>query len=408
MQRSVAGHYQGGRRLKSGKESWILLLLLVIFIVTGGWYAEYGYESRQDDQLTTYSAGPGGLKALRELALREGFTANRVENPISVQYNNKGLLVMAEPLIRPLTAAERSSLKNWVNHGGNLIVLRALKAKELSQRVGLDNTGIIPGSPTAASDIQISVKKRAQPILSDVSTIHLEGSSRISLSNGRNYSILFGDTFGAAAILQQRGDGKILTITEAMHPANSRLANGDNAVFLINAINELGGANGLSFDEYHQGFGDVESSERTLWSLIGTPARYLAAYILLILLLIIYNANRPFGKLRTILKPEYRPTTEYIASMAGLYRRANAREVAIETLYHHFIRDLTRRLAVPGEADNNTLIGMGERMFHWDSLPLKETLSRCQRIVDGDKISEFDLMRLAHQLQHYRRLAQLD
>jgi hypothetical protein len=69
------------------------------------------------------------------------------------------------------------------------------------------------------------------------------------------------------------------------------------------------------------------------------PARRLQVAALVVLAA--YSASRRFGLPQPLPEPQ-RVSSEYVASLADLYRRAGAGDAALEGVYRSFRRDLCR------------------------------------------------------------------
>src|SRR5207248_4434428 len=87
-----------------------------------------------------------------------------------------------------------------------------------------------------------------------------------------------------------------------------------------------------------------------VWNSTPLPWRLALFHLAAVGLLLVYNGNRRFGPARVTPVVTLRASTDYVNSMARLYRRAGASDIAIETLYSRFLRDLRRALDVPNDA----------------------------------------------------------
>src|SRR5262249_2313896 len=100
-----------------------------------------------------------------------------------------------------------------------------------------------------------------------------------------------------------------------------------------------------------------------------------------------------------------RPSTEYISSMAAVYRKAGAGDIAVDTIYSGFLRDFARTTDTQLNPGPDVMAEIGHRRFGWDRAPFHALLSRCQAIANGERITDPEMLKLAAQLEDYRRKA---
>ena len=124
-------------------------------------------------------------------------------------------------------------------------------------------------------------------------------------------------------------------------------------------------------------------------------------------LIAVYNANVRFGPAKRLEFPSYRPSTEYVNSLARLYRRANAQDIVIETIYKAFLHEMHSRLDAPPDADVARVAELAERKFGWNQGPLRDIMNRCDSIVGGRKPADAEMLELARKIENYRRKADL-
>jgi hypothetical protein len=393
--------------MRRGREIWILAVLLLAFVMATAYYTGRGAQSRQSSQPTTYSVGPNGLKALYSLYEREGMRVRRFEQPFTRLPADAGLLVVAEPFARALQEDEKQALWRWVDGGGALLLIvsgewpiRALQ--------GLTPDGI-EAVTRAAAPGDIEPQSSSDVLLRDVKRLRVSGTTRLVNKEEERRATLAEDSQGAYVVAWDcEGGGAIIVTTDGVAAGNAQIAADDNAVFFVNIAQEYTGMRPfVLFDEFHQGFGSEEGNGRSLWEALGAPARVAFWYLAFVLLLVLYNANRRFGAVRRLMPPASRPSTDYIASMAGLFRRAGAAEIAVETLYKAFLRDLAARVDAPPDAQPERIAELGARRYGWNADSLRSVVARCERIIGGERAGEAEMTRLAAQIQEYRRQAEL-
>lgn len=454
---TAARRQNGSETVQRRREIGILLGLIGVFVVVTAWLARQGQEKQGVTTPTTYSVAPGGLRALYQLFGREGIPTERWERPLTQLPPRAGLLVMTEPMRRRLRNAETEALSAWVEQGGILLAIVSApnsrdasvlappgdppldedEAAPVTLSEYLENDAFFVSVETRkATPAKLAPDPVRTPFLEDVQTLNADQSTRLKrmesedsppperdlgkVPNLRADSVapsvpgeektLLHDAEGAYLVMRTNPQGGAMIVaTEGILPDNAHAAEGDNALLFVNIALQCPPNRPLVlFDEYHQGYSSAGGeSGRSLWSELGTAGHRLFWYGVTFLALLIYNANRRFGSARTLTPPTVRPTTEYIASMAGLYRRAHAPEIALEALYQDFLRDLRRRVEMPPDADIERVLSLSQSRFGGDIASLRTVLTRCEEIGQGGKSSEAELMRLAVHLDDYRRRASL-
>lgn len=393
--------------MRLGRDAWALIALLLVFIAAMAYYAQRSFEGGRADQPTTYNAGPGGTKALYQLLQRVGKEVERFERPLENLPPDAGLLVMFEPFERPVEKEEKKALLRWVEEGGTLLFVVSPKASApIEAGLVLDEVDVQRKRPAPAT---LRVDPKRSPYFRDVRSLRVDGATRLQEESGKTVQELLLDAEGAYIVAWRQGKGTVLVTTGGVLPGNARIAEADNAIFFVNVVDTHTFPDRplVLFDEYHQGFGYATAGGRSLWQAMGAPARMLVYYLVFGFLLFLYNANRRFGAALHLAAPSYRPSTEYIASMASLYRRAGAADIALETIYRAFTRDLALRLDVPPNATWEQVADLAARRFGWNARELRDLMHRCEKVVEGEKIGEHEMMHLAKQIQEYRRSAEL-
>ena len=161
------------------------------------------------------------------------------------------------------------------------------------------------------------------------------------------------------------------------------------------------------FDEYHQGYRETDG----LWEAIGSAGRLVALQIFALALIAAYVAGTRFG-LPIPLPPASRVSSEYVSSLADLYRRARAYDAVLEGVYQSFWRDLCKTLGVPTDTQTSEVIRRASTSLAPPGTPssavetgLSALVRECQEKIAGgaDALKEADLLRLAKSLSEMRK-----
>ena len=141
--------------------------------------------------------------------------------------------------------------------------------------------------------------------------------------------------------------------------------------------------------------------------MLGRPGRLVAWQLLGLALLLVYSAGRRFGLPRPLPAPP-RVSSEYVASLADLYRRARAADAALEGVYLSFWRDLCRAVGLPYDAPPEEVVVRASRtLATGDSASVEERLRRavneCEARIDAGQVRDADLVPLARELEALRK-----
>lgn len=405
---------------RGAREIGGLLVLFVLLIAFASFYEQVGQERVASNAPTTVNAQSEGVRALFLLYQREGFRTEPLKAPWSELGSGDGLLVFVEPTdsARGIDKTDITILDRWVRSGGTLLDL--VSDPPVEQPFSPTNNvtgdcGATAGPPFPPGSTGISVPVNGESnsaLLAGVVSLFVHSNQRLTLAKDAPYTILARDTSGPIVVEKTLGKGHVILVANRYGATNAGLAQGDNAVFLVNIARRSTSAarRTVRFDEYHHGVGFAERTadkKDDLWASIPLPWRLAVFHLTAVGLLLVYNGNRRFGPARVAAPATTRASTDYVNSMARLYRRAGAADIAAETLYTRFLRDLRRTLDVPNDAGIAFIARTAEQKFGPAAAGLHELLARGEAIVAGQRPTETDMLNLAKQIERYRRACQL-
>jgi hypothetical protein len=96
-------------------------------------------------------------------------------------------------------------------------------------------------------------------------------------------------------------------------------------------------------------------------------------------------------------------SSEYVTSLAVLYRRAGASSAALETIYRQFLRDISTRLALPPDVALEQLAEAAARRAHVDKNEFRRLLATCEQRLDDKRVTEAELLNLTRQMERVRK-----
>jgi hypothetical protein len=236
----------------------------------------------------------------------------------------------------------------------------------------------------------------------NVLSIHSETKAVIKRAR-QNGIALFANGTDPVVLSIAVGQGRLVAIADSRFASNDNLSRSENAAFLANLIARSARPGAVVlFDEYHHG--EVELGQGAgLWAALGRPLQLsliqllLAAFVLLGALLVRFGTPIP------LLQGVSRTSGEYVVSLAGLYRRAQATTTALDILYRQFLRDLCGRLALPPDVNLETLAEASARRGRIDKAALRRLLASCEQRLDDGKLTEAELLDLSRQMERIRK-----
>ncbi len=399
------------RRKRSNREIIGLTCLFVVFVASLLLFERVAQETVPHDTPSTLNPSGPGAKALFLLLQKEGFAAERIEAPWTALNARQGLLVVIEPLRedRAVSSEELDALKSWIESGGTVLFMVTLPKRDLDKKdLIAGDVAIILGDKKAAD---LKPFAPSSPYVQNVSLLHVESPVRLKTGANSHYQTLFKDEQGALAVQKPMGKGNVLLIANSIAASNATIQQADNAILLVNIAAETtkGSRKGVVFDEYHHGVGfetrggEGDTVKGGMFENSPKPLRFALLHLCALGVLLLYVGNRRFGPIRTIQTQPYRPSTDYVGSMARLIRRANAGDIAIVTLYRHFQRDLRRQLDLTPDTPTQTLISLAVRKYGVPETPFVQFLTTCEEISNGKRVDENAMLHLARELDTYRR-----
>jgi hypothetical protein len=328
--------------------------------------------------LTTYSASPTGAKGLW-LWLRElGYQIGTVETArFQVPDRTATLAVLAPwPGLRD---DELDLVEKWVRDGGMLLIAgEGPSVSRAFERFGV-RARIVPRMERATPGDEQLLNAAIQSVLVD--TIWEIAPGRVT---ARPFLTANGHVVGGSIAV---GLGRVLALTSEVALSNQGLRERDNARLAISLLGPPARGR-IVFDEFHHGYGAGQA--RSLLTLLldrswGKALLFAALLVFLYVLL----CGRRFGRPIPAGAPWGRSLSEYVESLAALYRAGGKRAFIARHFQQRLRADLAHDLGLPADA---SLERLGERA---DMLgrEVEPTLWSIERLGSAD-VGEAELVRL--------------
>lgn len=304
-----------------------------------------------------------------------------------------GLLIIVEPDDN-LTEKEIFSLKQWISQGNTLLFFSEydnslykkwnMKVKESSSSgvfQPLHSTGPVSG----VTDVKFTSLSR------------IDGFTDGMIE-------YFGDLTGALMVTFPAGSGHTVFITDNTLISNKSIGNLDNSVLLVSILNNYSGkGSNIFFDEYHHGYGTVTYDRKeTLRTWMPVYMKVIILQLFLAIFIFLFARSLRFGlPVPLSVKPSGPHQSDFVISMANLFRRAEGRrEIACE-LYSSFKRDIVKKLAIKNHEDYNEIAKKFSERTGLLSEPLVELIRSASS--EGVTMSEKELFNWYKEMKKYRK-----
>ncbi len=396
---------------------WLLALLLV-FVVANAVpvVLNAGTKAQQTADWSTFRRGGQGAGALYGLLERLGHPVARNQDVLTKLPADCAQLWVLYPTT-PLAHEELSALESWVYEGGQLVcswdflvyanmfaaqMMRGdsadspfpmlAEARPSPPELNLSGLGILPGKRPG---VYASPGLR-EGLLEEVRLLHFpEGRGLADYKGWTPLVKAQGEVLVAAAPV---GEGWVLFLADSGLLGNAAIGEHDNAVFASNIAAMAPGR--IYFDEHHHGF---SGRPRSVLALVresrGGPA---AAVVALGLLFMVVAVGWRFGRAQEPPAAVRRSSLEYVHSLAGLYRHAGARQIAVRALY-----ESVRRRAVgsarTGELSNTQLAQLAASQSGLAPHEVEALLADARAGLETGCASDIELLRMARGLARLGR-----
>ncbi len=420
--------------MRNGRELLAIGLLLLLFLggtlfLSGHGTASSRVPGAEDLPNPSITNDRGtGSKGVFEWAAKRGYQPLSWRQPwdqLGTRGDASDVLVCIDPGVQsdaaPLTGgsgadktqlgpADAGVLRRWLSSGHTAILL--------ATRLGSGSSGTTPSdddtqtfgdaldliAETASPQTNRTEFAPLQPVQDTEGILSIYSPSQSRLKRVRPDALaLFGDKTGAVAMVIPVGKGRLVAVADSTLFSNSNLPRSENAMFLANILAHYSRPGGrVLFDEYHHGEVDGGTGD-TVWTTLGRPLQLaliqlgLAAVALLVLLSGRFGPPVPLGRQAA------RTSSDYVLSLASLYRRAEAAPTALDTLYRQFLRDVCGRLGLPPDVSLERLAEVAARRGQVDRARMRGLLAACEQHLDTGQVTEAALLDLTRQMDGIRK-----
>jgi uncharacterized protein DUF4350 len=408
-------------------------------------------EEKHDSELlpdrSTYHRGPTGTKALYDLLSEGGYSVMRWrENPERLlSESSVKTFVIVGNTKQTIDEGEASNILHWVKRGGQLVLIDRRPevpmlpssgdwyvATQLSRfpdadvdpsNQGVMTDGVKPLTPSqetllthgihevmpsrfaakAIFSLNLAVEKEGVGTHSpnifddDEEAPPPEPITETAAADPASPApvIHLQDEQGPLLIDYVLGNGRIILLTDPYMVSNGGISLADNVQLALNILGSAGGL--IAFDEFHQGHAASRNALISYFS--GTPILPLAAQLLFLILLIVWNRGRRFARPLPLTEVDRRSALEFVASMAEVQERSRAFDLAIENIYSRMRRLLARYAGLEYNSPRKEIAARVALRAPVDVSGLEVLMKQCEEAINGQPISEKQALNLVVRLR---------
>ena len=406
-----------------GPDAGVLIAALLLFAGLSYQIARQAKPPKEGEhpRRTMHSAQPGGWRAWFLLLRERGVSVSQTQDsPAAWEKSDADIIISGpvwegdsfsgEAFQNQWTESDAKSALAWVESGGVLFMATDSR-NEIITKLGLELEEY-PSDKTSREN-QPGVFTQPAAFFNKTDEVMVPGKPYLSKVPEKMVSLMKRGDKTVMAV-RQRGEGLLVVFTSPGALDNAHLA--QNARFAAQVIEAFGSTddNGketpptVVFDEYHQGFRKSDG----FWEAVGQPGKLVALQILALALLMVYSAGRRFG-LAMPLPPASRVSSEYVTSLADLYRRARAYDTVLDNVYQPFWRDLCKTVGVSTDTPKTEAVRRASAaLVPAASAGDVETrlltlINECEEGIQGavgaKPIKEADMLRLVRALSEMRK-----
>ncbi|MCX6027668.1 MAG: DUF4350 domain-containing protein [Chloroflexi bacterium] len=323
---------------------------------------------KQSTLSTTYSAGANGVKAFYTLlGDRLGRKVERLLDPYTDMPRGAAALVVVAPLKEvPISVEESAALEEWIGAGGTAIFISDSLAN-VPARFG-STRGFGKGRIYALSSAKVISNKGMRDYRNAVKLLNMI-AEHVPVPN------------------EARQDASEGFLHRSSLPSKPMLRGKQPPEASVSS--DL-----ILFDEYHHGLG--RSQAQGVLAHAARQVKIGAVVIAVALLALCYGRGRRFGAVRNLPSWEgRRPGFEFVESVARLYERAGAADLAAEILVKSMRQGLCLKLGLSPDAPSETIV----RQLESDGR--RETAQKVDRLLTlhaGQKLSKSELVYIAREI----------
>jgi uncharacterized protein DUF4350 len=332
------------------------------------------------------SSADGGAAAYLALA-RLGYDVRRSIEPVTVIAADprSTAIVLASP-DEPATNQDRRFIRDFVARGGVVLA------------TGCGGASFLSAMPEGTAQENVFADK--QTFDATFPSRLSAGAPQISMAPSCSvfapaepYVTLYGHQQAAVVRATRIGDGLSVWWAGPTPLANDGIGDGGNFDLLANTLGPAG-ARTVLWDEYYHG------QRRSLWSFAArTPLPWAGAQALIVGVVAVLTFSRRRAPVRSRPIESRTAPMEFIATIAGLYRRANGTAAAVSTARGRLRRLLLQSTGQPSTVPDARLAEAAAPRARTSATALAALLTATEQASEAARLRPADALQLVQQLQ---------
>ena len=369
----------------------IVLLLFAALVAFTAYTTARRAESSPAPAYSTHSTALSGAAALYLWLDELGYRVDRIEGNAFAIDDDTDLLFVLSPY-NSYTGPEMRLLETWAEGAGHTLVL-ATEGWQLQTPLRDFGVGLIPRVELA------EVLTPTVPLLTSPPPGPVAARADRVLRLSRDDYVAHLQHGDDPVLVSLRwGEGRVFLAATVRPFTNAGLRDPGSARLVYNLLAGLEPGARVQFDEWHHGYATEQAVDNTLLAwLYRSPWGWALLFAAAVTLGWIVLRGRRFG--RPVPLPEQvrrRPQSEYVVSMAGLFRRAGRRSFVMQHHHDRLKRELARPWRLnPDLPDEAFVAELARYRDNLDEPALRDLLAR----LTGERVSEADLVRLVGEVE---------
>ena len=332
--------------------------------------------------------GSTGTKAFYLLSNELGYKTQRLDDGLKPGINGgKGLLVVIDQTFLPGKSAAGNELTKWVGAGGNLLLFTGTATK-LTESFGITINN---------QEFKGPAKIRASAFTKNVRKLNFMSGRYLSVKDSK-YEIIASAAGGPVSLAFPFGRGRVVVVSDPSLITNSQIQKFDHIVLLLNVLRVIQPKT-IWFDETGGAIGGGSEKE---FHLNRTYTMAAIEFALAVLLLFVFWGKR-FGRPLPLPAESKGVSTQYINTMANIFRQAKARDIALDNIFGAFWHNLTRSLGVPDSITPDEIINLCRLRPNLDSPGLQAIIKSVEKFRRQGNSTEAEIFALVHDMEKWRR-----
>lgn len=364
---------------------FLLLALVVLFVFAPE-------EDSEEGPPSTYSAKSSGAKAAFLLLKESGYDSERWEHPLpDVPAEGSGtLLILAETEGTRNKEQARAAVLRFLRSGGRVLAIGW-------------SAWVLPENHASGMPTELYGWQDYDPQIPSP----LTRGGRITLRSSLSWApsdpvhvVHYRETENAVVISYPVGKGEVIWWGSATPLTNAGVTRESNLALLLNTVGEK--KTRVLWNEY------TPEEAPGLWSTTaGTPLKWVLAQLGVLGCAMLFTYARRSGPLRPLAGRSRLSALEFVATLGGLYRRAQVHSIAVEVHYQRFRHLLRTRAGISSSAPAREVALQVRQRWGYDDAGFLTTLQRCEAALNDLDLTEQEALRLVQALNAHIQQLQL-